>query len=445
MFCECSERDMAKQMTLRWRGTFIDVDNEVEMPCRRTRSLSESCLKVNSSEDWAGFGQEQAYVQSLSQKLASLSRDVRCAAVFFEGKCKVGADVLCECGGGADNLSSASTSMPTEQAYVQSLSQKLASLSSDVRSAAVFFKGNCKVGANFLCECGGGADNLSSASTSMPTSGSTDVVSDTSSQAVLPETVDEAMQLVQGMIRTAGLNLSKVVDGPQQLPEGSGIQNAMNTSVADMIMQVKADAWKGASGVDSSRLGLSWADASADSQDALASPILESSGCSRGSVGHPELCSRPCLYFATGSCENGTSCEYCHMAHSKRPAHPDKRHREMLRSMPPLEWVALMLPILQQKVEAVDGSLVTRAMFGDIAAHCGIRLGSVSSFMPQRSQRMLILTLRSMSLMCLLNTVQHGLSQHGHPVEEAVEELLLHLRRLAGHAAEPLVQLLPQL
>mmetsp|Transcript_40110 Transcript_40110/g.103838 ORF Transcript_40110/g.103838 Transcript_40110/m.103838 type:complete len:387 (+) Transcript_40110:109-1269(+) len=386
MFSEYSERDMDKQMTLRWRGTFIDVeDNGVEMPSRRPRSLSESCLKVNSSEDWAGFGQEQAYVQSLSQKLASLSRDVRCAAVFFEGKCKVGADVLCECGGGADNLSSASTSMPT--------------------------------------------------------SGSTDVVSDTSSQAVLPETVDEAMQLVQGMIRTAGLNLSKVVDGPQQLPEGSGIQNAMNTSVADMIMQVKADAWKGASGVDSSRLGLSWA----DSQDALASPMFESPGCSRGSVGHPELCSRPCLYFAMGSCESGTSCEYCHMAHSKRPAHLDKRHREMLRSMPPVEWAALVLPILQKKVESLDDTLVTRAMLGDIVAHCRIPMGSESSCMPQRSQRMLILTLRSMSLMCLLNTVQHGLSQHGHQVEEAVEELLLHLRRLAGQAAEPLVQRLPQL
>jgi len=133
------------------------------------------------------------------------------------------------------------------------------------------------------------------------------------------------------------------------------------------------------------------------------------------------------------------------MAHSKRPTHLDKRHREMLRSMPPLEWAALMLPILQKKVEAVDGSLVTRAMLGDIAAHCGIRLGSVSSSMPQRSQCTLILTLRSMSLMSLLDTVQHCLSQHGHPVEEAVEELLLHLRRLAGHAAEPLVQLLPQL
>jgi Ethanolamine utilization protein EutJ (predicted chaperonin) len=39
---------------------------------------------------------------------------------------------------------------------------------------------------------------------------------DSSSQALLPETVDEAMQLMQGMIRNVGLNLSKVVDGPSR-------------------------------------------------------------------------------------------------------------------------------------------------------------------------------------------------------------------------------------
>ena len=60
--------------------------------------------------------------------------------------------------------------------------------------------------------------------------------SDSSSLAVLPMTVDKAMQLMQGMIRNVGLNLSKVVDGPQQVPQ-EAIQNAMYTSIADLIMQ----------------------------------------------------------------------------------------------------------------------------------------------------------------------------------------------------------------
>ena len=61
--------------------------------------------------------------------------------------------------------------------------------------------------------------------------------SDSSSLAVLPMTVDQAMQLMHGMIRNVGLNLSKVVDGPQQVPQGSAIQTTMYTSVADLIMQ----------------------------------------------------------------------------------------------------------------------------------------------------------------------------------------------------------------
>ena len=60
--------------------------------------------------------------------------------------------------------------------------------------------------------------------------------SDSSSLAVLPMTVDKAMQLMQGMIRNVGLNLSKVVDGPQQVPQ-EAVQNTMYTSIADLIMQ----------------------------------------------------------------------------------------------------------------------------------------------------------------------------------------------------------------
>mmetsp|Transcript_73296 Transcript_73296/g.210516 ORF Transcript_73296/g.210516 Transcript_73296/m.210516 type:complete len:190 (+) Transcript_73296:1-570(+) len=101
-------------------------------------------------------------------------------------------------------------------------------------------------------------------------------------------------------------------------------------------------------------------------------------GCSRGSVGHPELCSRTCLYFATGTCANGSDCDYCHLAHPKRSVHLDKRRRDILRSMPLQEWATLVLPIVQQRIEAVDKSPESQAMLADIAARCGIprlRLG----------------------------------------------------------------------
>eukprot|EP00439_Symbiodinium_sp_Y106_P052559 s5291_g7.t1 len=36
---------------------------------------------------------------------------------------------------------------------------------------------------------------------------------------------------------------------------------------------------------------------------------------SHGSLGHPEVCRRPCIYFLAGHCENGNACAYCHLPH----------------------------------------------------------------------------------------------------------------------------------
>jgi hypothetical protein len=83
------------------------------------------------------------------------------------------------------------------------------------------------------------------------------VVSDCSSQAVLPVTVDGAMQLMQGMFQNVELNLSKVANGPQQVPKRSTIQNTRNSAVTGLIMQVKADALTGSFEFRSWRLGLS--------------------------------------------------------------------------------------------------------------------------------------------------------------------------------------------
>jgi len=68
-----------------------------------------------------------------------------------------------------------------------------------------------------------------------------------------------------------------------------------------------------------------------------------------GSVGHPSLCNRPCLYYAAGNCENGTDCGFCHLPHPKRPVRLDKRHREALKRTPFYELVAIMLPVLKEK------------------------------------------------------------------------------------------------
>ncbi|CAE8709597.1 unnamed protein product [Polarella glacialis] len=72
-----------------------------------------------------------------------------------------------------------------------------------------------------------------------------------------------------------------------------------------------------------------------------------------GSVGHPELCPRPCLYVSAGRCENGEQCNFCHYAHSKRPSHLDKRNRALLKELPVSESLFLLIPLLEVKTESL--------------------------------------------------------------------------------------------
>mmetsp|Transcript_58810 Transcript_58810/g.158492 ORF Transcript_58810/g.158492 Transcript_58810/m.158492 type:complete len:124 (-) Transcript_58810:300-671(-) len=115
------------------------------------------------------------------------------------------------------------------------------------------------------------------------------------------------------------------------------------------------------------------------------------------------------------------------MGHTKRPIHLDKRHREQLRNMTKEEWAGLVLPILQRRLEASDNSTESREMFASIVTQCDIPIGS-APVIPQRSQRMLVLTLRSMSFKALISAVRSSLAQCGDQVEATFDALLHHLR-----------------
>lgn len=75
--------------------------------------------------------------------------------------------------------------------------------------------------------------------------------------------------------------------------------------------------------------------------------------CNPGSIGHPDVCSRKCLYFASGNCSNGENCRFCHMGHPKRPPRLDRMNRELLRNMTFEERAYIVLPIITQKVQAL--------------------------------------------------------------------------------------------
>jgi len=151
----------------------------------------------------------------------------------------------------------------------------------------------------------------------------------------------------------------------------------------------------------------------------------------QGSLGHPELCSRPCLYFASGSCSNGRSCDYCHLPHSRRLAHLDRRHRELLRSKPLEVWAALVLPIVNRRVEGLVESPWAADAMGKLATLCRIPTESLKGAAPHRTQRMLSLSLKSLRLRTLLAEGQRYLSEHCPEAEAAMEQLMQSLRRFA--------------
>eukprot|EP00928_Gymnodinium_smaydae_P092901 TRINITY_DN7687_c0_g1_i2.p1 TRINITY_DN7687_c0_g1~~TRINITY_DN7687_c0_g1_i2.p1 ORF type:complete len:575 (+),score=107.22 TRINITY_DN7687_c0_g1_i2:92-1816(+) len=73
-------------------------------------------------------------------------------------------------------------------------------------------------------------------------------------------------------------------------------------------------------------------------------------GCLPGSMGHPELCARPCVFASVGECERGASCVFCHMPHEKRSVHLDKKGRDTLKRMTLEERVATLLPVIRMKI-----------------------------------------------------------------------------------------------
>jgi len=184
----------------------------------------------------------------------------------------------------------------------------------------------------------------------------------------------------------------------------------------------------------------------AKQKDSQGYPLLP--GGNPGSVGHPELCPRPCLYFLSGSCTNGSECEFCHLPHPKRPAHLDKKHREMLKDLSAGECAALVFPVLAEKVQAMDSSPETLTRLVELANLCGVQataqgwetvsgISSTATSRPARSERLLTVALKAMSLRLVLMSMHKTLieqeSSYGDGSWVAVArikvgDLLQHLR-----------------
>jgi len=137
-----------------------------------------------------------------------------------------------------------------------------------------------------------------------------------------------------------------------------------------------------------------------------------------GSISHPELCSRPCLYYASGACENGENCDYCHLPHPRRVMHLDKRHREMLKQMPFRECCSIVLPILKEKVANLGIDLEVIAALDTLAgmdAAYNSQKFNAAPKLPSRHRISLYTNLRSMSLRTVWNVLSRTATERERP------------------------------
>ena len=67
-----------------------------------------------------------------------------------------------------------------------------------------------------------------------------------------------------------------------------------------------------------------------------------------GSLGHPELCHKPCIFVNYGSCPAGSACHFCHDGHSGKRRLTRKQRDEMKR-LGEADVLALVLPHLLAK------------------------------------------------------------------------------------------------
>jgi len=140
-----------------------------------------------------------------------------------------------------------------------------------------------------------------------------------------------------------------------------------------------------------------------------------------GSLGHPDLCNKPCVNLAAGACAGGASCTYCHLPHVQRPVHFSQEKRRALRRMRPEEVQALMFPLLREKVVAFDSSADTIAALDSLESRCQLKDPASS-----RSRLSLMQVMQKMSIRHLCRTFRG----HAFPDDEGARRSL---DRLTDH------------
>ncbi|CAL1173113.1 unnamed protein product [Cladocopium goreaui] len=133
---------------------------------------------------------------------------------------------------------------------------------------------------------------------------------------------------------------------------------------------------------------------------------------SRGSYGHPNICSRPCILFLFNKCHKHDSCGFCHMPHESKPPCLDKQQRDYLKVLPKVTFLKMLVPFVAKRVEGseLDAAVVLQLLKSEISVR------SLSSSAPTvYTPRRIGLVLARMSLAGLVSTACTILPQDRFP------------------------------
>ena len=120
---------------------------------------------------------------------------------------------------------------------------------------------------------------------------------------------------------------------------------------------------------------------------------------SLGSRGHPDTCHRPCIYFQSGRCENGSACIFCHEPH-ERLAKLDKKQRALLLQVGYAECVTLLLQFIRPRIEGCAAASELLALL-----EC-LEQDAAESTIPVRQRRNLRKALAQMPLSSLVGLLR---------------------------------------
>ncbi|CAE7568393.1 unnamed protein product [Symbiodinium natans] len=127
---------------------------------------------------------------------------------------------------------------------------------------------------------------------------------------------------------------------------------------------------------------------------------------SQGSLGHPEVCRRPCIYFNAGHCENGHACAYCHMEHTEKMPKLDKRQRGIIQRLSRAQLLELVLHFCRNKAKQGGFREEARELLGMMSQESeGAR--PVAQVVADRDLRNLHKTLARMNVSNLIGLVSY--------------------------------------